>query len=592
MEQHIEPVASKTDGLTTVLVADVSGYAKLMSRDEVQTSHRVEQAITLIQQLAGDYGGAIKNVAGDGIVALFANVQNCVNFAIAMQQEFVNETVWSAGEEAIVFRIGINMGEVTEGKYGPQGHAINVAARLQKLAKPGCICVSKPIVNVTPHLSKVPIKSLGKPELKNIAEAIEVFEIEPLGIAVEPRVMHPAVVERSPDNLDIPDNSVAVLPLENLSGEPQNVHLCNGVTGDIISNLTRFKNLHVIAHQSSNVFLSQQVPLQEIGRKLAVRYLATGGFQRAGDQLRVQVRLLEADSGRSIWAETFTGSIADVFAFQDEVTAVVASCLSVKIDNAERKRQQLSAPSDLQAYGLILRGREVYKQRRRELNLHARRLFEQASTIDPDYAVSYASISRTSNDAWRFNWAERPEEALDDAIRNAEMALSLDPDDARGHAALGNACLYKRRHDDSLAAYERAVQFNPNDADILAEMGHSSSVYGEPERAVDLIQRAMKLNPFYPDWYLWHLGEAYFDMTDYEQAIRTLTQMRDKTEAYRMLAASNALLGNMEEARKHAKQIHATHPEFTLKHWQNVPPDRNPEPRERLIDGLKKAGLS
>lgn len=588
----MEPTEVKHYSLTSVLMADVHSYSRLMSRNETETSIRVSQAITLIRQLTTDYGGSIKNIAGDGVLALFENVSNCLNFAVAMQQEFANDAIWHAGEEPILFRIGINVGEVREGHFGLHGHAINVAARLQTLAQPGGICVSKAVSQVARN-TNVTLKSLGTPTLKNIDEPIEVFEIAPPGMAPLASVESPAIVERpSVPQKNIPDNSVAVMPLENMSGEAQNVHLCHGVTGDIISNLTRFNNLHVIAQQSSSFFENSTLPPKEIGEKLGVRYLSTGGFQRSGDQLRVQVQLLEADTGRSVWSDKFNGSIADVFAFQDEVTAVIASCLSVKIDKAESQRQQRSAPSDLQAYGLILRGREVYKQPRRELNLHARRLFEQASTIDPDYSVSYTSISRTSNDAWRFNWAERPEDALDDAIAKAEMALRLDPDDARAHAALGNACLYKRRHDESLAAYERAIQYNPNDADILAEMGHSASVYGEPERAVELIEQAMRLNPFYPDWYLWHLGEAFFDMTDYERAMRTLSQMRDKTEAYRMLAASNALLGRMDEARRHAAQILATHPEFTMKHWANVPPDRNPEPRERLIEGLKMAGLS
>ncbi|MEL6618321.1 MAG: adenylate/guanylate cyclase domain-containing protein [Pseudomonadota bacterium] len=579
-------------GLTAVLVADIYGYSKLMSRNEEETSVRVSHAIDLIRQLTTDYGGTIKNIAGDGVLALFGSVSNCVNFAVAMQQEFQQDAVWNSGSDPISFRIGINMGEVREGHFGLHGHAINVAARLQTLAKPGAICVSKSVSEVARDTIDLPLMSLGTPELKNIDESIEVFQIEPGELPAQGTVETPALVERTVVRQDIPDNSVAVLPLENLSGEPQNVHLCNGVTGDIISNLTRFHNLHVIAHQSSSLFDGGNMPASQIGKKLGVRYLTTGGFQRAGDQLRVQIQLLEADSGRSVWAEKFNGSIEDVFAFQDEITAVIASCLSVKIDKAERQRQQRTAPSDLQAYGLVLRGREVYKQPRRELNLHARRLLEQASLIDPGYAVPYSSISRISNDAWRFDWADNPEAALDDAIAKAEIALRLDPDDASGHAALGNACLYKRRHDESLLAYERAIQFNPNDADILAEMGHSASVYGDPDRAVELIGRAMRLNPFYPDWYLWHLGEAYFDMNDYDQSIRTLTQMGDKTEAYRMLAASNALLGRMDEARHHARLILETHPEFTLKHWENVPPDRNPEPRDRLIEGLKRAGLS
>ncbi|GFE49713.1 guanylyl cyclase [Roseobacter cerasinus] len=587
----MEPSQVTHYGLTTVLVADIYGFSRLMSRDEEETSIRVSRAIDLIRQLAIDYGGTIKNIAGDGVLALFDSVSNSVQFAVAMQQEFLNDAVWNSGSDPLSFRIGINMGEVREGHFGMHGHAINVAARLQGLAKPGGICVSEVVSRVARDQLQLPLKSLGTPVLKNIDDQIEVFEIEPKALSIRAPAEAPTIIERVTTLQDLPDNSVAVLPLENLSGQPQNAHLCNGVTGDIISNLTRFKALHVIAQQSSNLFAGRHMPISDIGRLLGVRYLATGGFQRSNNQLRVQIQLLEAESGRSVWGETFSGNIEDIFTFQDEITAIIASCLSVKIDKAERQRQQRKAPSDLQAYGLILRGRDVYAQPRRELNLHARRLFEQASAIDPDYAASYTSISRTSNDAWRFNWVDHPDGALDDAISNAEMALRLDPDDARGHAALGNACLYKRRHDESLAAYERAIQFNPNDADILAEMGHSAGVYGEPERAVELIKRAMQLNPFYPDWYLWHLGEAYFDMSDYEEAIRTLTQMRDKTDAYRMLTASNALLGRMDVAKRHAAQILKTHPEFTLTHWENVPPDRNPGPRDRLIEGLKKAGL-
>lgn len=589
----------KYHGLTAVLMADVYGYSRLMSQNEEETSNRVAQAITLIRKLIADYGGQIKNIAGDGVLALFDSVSNCVKFAIEMQQEFINEAVWNSGSEPISFRIGINVGEVREGDFGLQGHAINVAARIEGLAKPGGICISQSVSQVARNIGNTKLKSLGFPEMKNIDEPIEVFEIE-LGERVyftpaptasiiehEKRVDHTL-----PTKNEIPDSSVAVLPLENLSGEAQNVHLCNGVTGDIISNLSRFNDLHVIAQQSSNLFQGQQLPIDEIGKKLGVRYLTTGAFQRAGDRLRVQIQLSEVDTGRTVWSDKFDGDIQEIFAFQDEVTAVVASRLSIKIDNAERRRQQRSAPSDLKAYGLILRGREVYKQPRRELNLHARRLFEQASEVDPEYAVSYTSISRTSNDAWRFNWADEPSQALDDAIRKAEFALNLDPDDARGYAALGNARLYKREHDESLAAYERAIQFNPNDADILAEMGHSASVYGDTERAVELIRRAMQLNPYFPDWYLWHLGEAYFDMNDYEEAIRTLNRMQDKTEAYRMLTASCALLDRQDEAERYAKQVLMTHPEFTIKHWANVPPDRNPEPRERLIEGLTKAGLT
>jgi len=587
----VESSTVKRHGLTAVLMADVHGYSRLMGRNEEVTARRIDRAVNLIRQLISDYGGEVRNVAGDGVLALFDSASLCVKFAIEMQKEFARDTVWNSSADPIVFRIGINVGDIREDDSGIQGHSVNIAARIQSLARPGGICITKAVTQVARDIGDARLTSLGTPDLKNIDEAIEVFAIDMTDGPDTELSAAPLVIQRDDDWHQIPDSSVAVLPLENLSGQPEDSHLCNGVTGDVISNLTRFHDLHVIAQQSSGVFQNQGLMPDQIARKLGVRYLTSGGFQRAGDKLRVRLQLVEAASGRSIWSEKFDGEIADIFAFQDEATAIIASSLSIKIDFAERQRQQRSAPSDLQAYGLILRGREVYKQPRRELNLHARRLFEQASEVDPSYAVSYTSISRTSNDAWRFNWAQQPEQALDDAIAKAELAVRLDPDDARGYAALGNACMYKRMHDESLASYERAVQFNPNDADILAETGHSAGVCGDADRAVDLIKRAMLLNPFYPDWYLWHLGEAYFDMSDYDEAIRTLNRMRDKTEAYRMLTASSALQGRMEEAQAYAEQVLNTHPEFTIAHWANVPPDRNPEPRERLIEGLRKAGL-
>lgn len=387
----------------------------------------------------------------------------------------------------------------------------------------------------------------------------------------------------------MPESSIAVLQLENLSGEPP--HICHGVTGDIITNLTRFHDLHVIAQRSSSMFHGLNLSPREIGARLGVRYLVDGSYQRIVNKVRIQFHLIDTTSERSIWSDRFDGDLRDIFAFQDDVTTVVASRLSIEVSAAEMHRMSLSAPSDLEAYGLILRGKYVYKRLQRETNQHARRLFEHAAEVDPNYARSYVGISRTLNDAWRFNWAHPPEPLLDEALKQADIAVRLDPGDAHGYAALGSAYLYKRDHEASLAAYERAVDANPNDADVLAEMGHSVSVYGDTERAVSLIKRAMRLNPYYPDWYLWHLGEAYFDLQDYEQAIRTLNQMHDKTEAYRLLTASNALLGRMGEARRCAKQLLLTHPEFTLAHWTNVPPDRNPEPRERLIEGLRKAGI-
>jgi TolB-like protein len=385
--------------------------------------------------------------------------------------------------------------------------------------------------------------------------------------------------------------SVAVLPLENLSGDPRDNHICNGVTGDVIANLSRFRDLLVIAPHSAFMFKDQNLPIEQIGRQLGIRYLATGGLQRAGRQIRIRIQLTDVPSGRVIWSEHYNGALSDIFAFQDDVTAVIAARLSVEISAAEWHREVSTSPPDLHAYGLILRGQDLGLQVAREANLHARRLFAQAAEIDPNYSRSYVGMSRTFNREWRFQWEDPPEPSLERAVDLAERAILLDPADSRGHAALGSACLYMRQHDQALAAYERAAALNPNDADVLAEMGHTVSCRGETERAVKLLRRAMRLNPYYPDWYLWHLGEAFFDLGDYEETIRTLNRMHDKAEAYRLLTASYAHLGRMEEARSAAKLLLHTQPEFTLSHWSKVPPDQNPEPRERLIEGLVRAGL-
>jgi tetratricopeptide (TPR) repeat protein len=280
-----------------------------------------------------------------------------------------------------------------------------------------------------------------------------------------------------------------------------------------------------------------------------------------------------------------------VFAFQDQVTEVIAVHLAAEIRAAQLRRAVEAAPADLSAYGLVLQGQFLTHQYRRDANWQARLLFERARRIDPGYGRSYAALSRTFNLDWRYAWSADPAASLDGALKLAELAIHYDPLDARAHAELGFACLYRKQHHAALAAYERAIELNPNDADILAEMGDALTNVGDTCRAKQSLTRAMRLNPLYPDWYLWHLGDVHFCEGDYPQAIDTLKKMRDLSEAHRLLAASCAHLGRMEEACHHAAQLMKVHPNFSIDHWLTVPPFKDPEPLERLIDGMRKAGL-
>jgi adenylate cyclase len=385
--------------------------------------------------------------------------------------------------------------------------------------------------------------------------------------------------------------SVALLPLRNLSGDPEDEPLCAGLTGDIIHSLTRFRDLTAIAQHSALRINTLALAPRQIAERLGVRYVLIGDLRRKSDGLELHARLLEADSEQAIWSMKFDGPLGDVFAFQDEVTEVVAANLAVEIKAAELRRAVDSAPAELSAYGLILRGQLHTHRYQRAANLRARFLFERARRIDPGYGRSYAALSRTFNLDWRYAWSKDPQASLDHALELAELAIQYDPFDARGHAELGFACLYRKQHDAALAAYERAIELNPNDADILAEMGDALGYVGQAERAVDLLDRAMRLNPLCPDWYLWYLGETYFNVADYRKAIDLLKRMRDLSEARRLLAASYAHLGKMEDARHHAAELMKVHPNFSIAHWREVPPFKDQEPLERLIDGMRKAGL-
>lgn len=590
------PSARPRRDQSAILFADVHGYAKLMDRNEERTYERVTRSIRLIKSLIGDYGGRVMNVAGDGVLALFESAPQALKFAVTIQQEFRNDVVWNADDEPVVFRIGINLGEVlVDEESNVQGRSVNVAARIQALARPGGICVSEAVRRAVHDTMGVSMRSLGPQALKNIAEPIEIFAIEVNGPQLpEPasRLPRPGPLAQGLSIAPQPEASVAVLPFDNLSGDSRDQHLADGITGDIITNLSRFRDLLVIARHSAFLFKGQSLPPDQIAGQLGVRYLLTGGLQRDGVRLRLRVELTEAESGRVIWSDRYSGTLEDVFEFQDDVTDVIAARLAVQIDAAEQRRLLSEAPPDLRAYGLILRGQQLSLLVARAANLHARRLFDEAAHRDPEYSRSYAGLARTFQEAWRYRWSDTPDQCLNRAIELAEHAIALDPADARGHAALGQARLFRREHEHSLASYERALQLNPNDADVLADTGHCVSSCGDHQRAIHLLQRAMRLNPYYPDWYLWNLGEVHFNLGKYDEAISTLNQMRDQSNAYRLLAASHALLGEMEKARHFAGQVLVLQPEFTLERWREVPPDRNPEPRDRYLEGLKKAGLT
>lgn len=582
--------AFESTTLSAILFADVVGYSRLIEREHARGLQRVDDSLSHFRDLIADYGGRIENIAGDGVYALFDSATKAVRFAAHFQSDVRNAVVWDPNAEPIQYRIGINLGDTFRTHDGFSGHSVNVAARLEKLADPGGICISSTARQAIEDWSSLSLRPLGPQKLHNISEPIEAFAVE-FGEAELELLQRSGAAGHAASSLKGEEISIAVLPPEYASSDPVDGHLCRGIADDIISGLCRFRELAVIARHSAIKFANRGLPIGEIGRHLGARYVLDGYLERLEKTLRVRLQLIDSSSGNVIWSEKYSAGLDEFLVVEDSVINNIITNIAVRLLSEETRRINQSKATDLQAYGLVLRGHELIHSFSKETTLHARRLFEQATDLDPSYARAYASISRTFNLAWRYAWVDAPGEALERAIQIASQSILFDDFDARGYAELGYAQLYKKRHDESLAAYERAIVLNPNDADLLAEMGDALAYMRQGERAVELLTRAIRLNPYHPDWYLWYLADAHFYRGDYRKTIEAISRMRDQSEGRRLLAASYALLGEIDEAKRQARLLFEKHPNFSLEHWKDVPPNKYPEDNEIFLEGARKAGL-
>ena len=578
--------------LGAILFADVVGYSDLMGEDELATHEAVKGHLGTFEQYSVRYEGEILQVRGDGILALFDSIVNAVRFSIDVQKAVAAANQPVPEERRIMFRIGINLGEVVKEEASVYGDSVNIAARIEGLADPGGICVSAAVYEQIKNKLRYGYEYLGPQRLKNIRDPIEIFRVheesEGAAMAASPRALSRGIeLGRSPPKLP----SVAVLPFINLSGDPSEHWLSDGVTEDITTNLSKFHNLFVIARSSAFTYKNKSARPQQAAEELGVRYVTQGSIRKLGNRVRISVALADAESGRTIWGERYDRDLDDIFTMQDEITHMIVAATAVQIEATESERMRQMRPSDLEAYGLVLQGQQRIFRYTRDDNQEARKLYEAALEIDPRYARAIAAVSRTLNLDWRYSWTGSPDEALDEALEFARQAALLDETDARGFGELGFVHLYRKEHEASINAYTRALILNPNDADLMADMADALAHSGRSEEAVELIHKAMHLNPFYPDQYLWHLGGAYFNLKRYEDAVDTLLCMHNPTEGRRLLAASYGQLGRTSEAREQAAKVLEAHPNFSLERWASVQPDKYSEDVEHFVDGLKKAGL-
>jgi len=590
--------------LTAILVADVVGFSRLMGKDEAGTLTAVKG---LWNELFGprvtEYHGRIVKLMGDGALVEFSSVVDAVKCAIVAQRDAADRNSESAADKRIEMRIGINLGDVIIEGDDIYGDGVNVAARLEKLAKPGGLALSSTAYEHAAGKIEAEFEDGGEHALKNIEKPIQVYLWSP-AIDVENGRDKPKKIEVLP----LPEKpSIAVLPFDNMSQDPEQEYFADGLTEDIITELSRFQTFFVIARNSSFFYKGKRVPVPEIGRELGVLYLLEGSVRKVGKRIRITAQLIQAASGNHIWAERYDYDLIDVFEVQDEVTRSIVAALPGRLAEADLNRVKRKHQENLVAYDYMLRGRIHHHHGTEENNAEALRLLDKAIELDPEYSEAYAWQSCTLGQAQARGFGDNQEELFAREVQSAEKGLSLDENNI---TCQWNMCELQmewanREYGDLLPPanliarleraelhHERAFALNPNDPRIVAQRGELLTWQGKPDEGANWARQAMRLDPYDAGGRAHLLGRALHVAGRYDEAIEAFEQVRKLRYGHHAeLAACHAQMGKDKEARLHASEVVRLKPDFSVTEHVESMPFRRDEDREHHTDGLCKAGL-
>ena len=477
--------------LAAIVSADVAGYSRLMGRDESGTLAALKALRQeVVDPAIASHGGRIVKTTGDGLLLEFPSVVNAVRCAVEVQTAMADRTAGIAEDRRIAFRIGINIGDIIVEGDDIFGDGVNVAARLQEIAAPGGICISSRVHEDVRDRLDTAFDDGGTQTLKNIARPVQVWRWQP-GTAVPPK---PAP---APTALPLPDKpSIAVLPFQNMSGDPEQEYFADGMVEDIITALSRFKSLFVIARNSSFAYKGKSPDIRQVGRELGVRYVLEGSVRKAGNRLRITAQLIDAASGAHIWADRFEGALEDVFAFQDEVTVKVVAAIAPRVERAEIERARRRPSGNTDAYDCYLRGLSCLSPMSADSSMEAMRLFAQASALDPDYAVAYAMTMWCHANRVAFGLVEDIEHERSEVTRLLRIVMRVGQEDGVALSQAAWAVAYVLRDLASAKQLiDRAVELNPNLATAWVNSGWINVWLGHPDVALEHLGRAQRLDP-------------------------------------------------------------------------------------------------
>jgi adenylate cyclase len=575
--------------LVAIFAADVEGYSRLMGADEVGTMRGLSQRRAILDGLIAAHRGRIANSAGDSVLAEFGSAVDAVQCAVEAQAALAGANTGLEADRNIKFRIGIHVGDVMIKGGDLFGDGVNIAARLQTLSSAGGVCVSGAAHDQVRKILPFTFTDLGAQLVKNVEEPVRAFAVSAKGEAVA------AVSANAPTPLALPDKpSIAVLPFQNMSGDPEQEYFADGMVEDIITALSQFKSLFVIARNSSFTYKGNAVDVKQVGRELGVRYVLEGSVRKSGNRVRITGQLIEAATGAHLWAEKIDGALEDVFELQDEVTARVAGAIEPSITQAEINRARVKPTSNLDAYDCYLRALSPYYQFTREANDVAANYMRQAIALDPGYALAKAFLAFNHAMRWVQGWGEAGDVEKDMAL--AREAIADDPNDPSVLRWAGHTLGFWGDYDRALTVLEKAARLNLNGSQVLNSLGWVM-VYAcvEPDRAILHFERAMRLSPRDPESGMMLNGIALAQLIA-GRALQALSAAQKGFDdsprfgsVHRMKIAALVDLGRSQDAKMAAATFLTLDPTFTI--TTRLPKFRDATFQQRYYGALKAAGL-
>jgi adenylate cyclase len=629
--------------LVAILSADVKGYSRLMSLDEEATVRTLTAYKEVMGNLIGQYGGRVVDAPGDNLLAEFASVVDAVQCAVEIQKEIQGRNEGVPEDRRMEFRIGVNLGDVLEEGEKIFGDGVNIVARVERLSEPGGVCISGTAYDQVKNRLPFGFKSLGEHVVKNISEPVRVYRVlmEPgvtkagKGLRIEARGKKALVlgilalllvvaavavwrfyVRPIPSPMEAASQqrmafplpgkpSIAVLPFSNISNDPDQEYFIDGMTDDLITDLSKISGVFVIARNSAFTYKGKDVKIKQVAEELGVRYVLEGSVRKAGEQVRINAQLIDALKGHHLWAERYDGKMQDIFALQDKITQKIVSALSVKLTGSEKELIAKKGTDNVAAYDAFLRGRGHYLRLTPEDFIQAEASLKKAVELDPSYGRAYAALSAVYWDAsvmgkllraLGISWHKS--RAL--TIRYLKKATEC----SIAHCVRSQRYLWRRQHQEALSEIERALALDPNDPTSLYYMGYTLTFSGRPEEAVEFLKKGMRLDPHNPSRYLTGLGRVHFCKGELEEAVGLYEKaMRLNPENApwawgACLAALYALLGRDQEARatfetykKEKMEIDIPGLTVDLRYIMNSAPFRDRAVADRLAKGLLKAGV-